>query len=40
MTQQDYAVLLVAGAVGAFWNQAVAWGIVGVWALLKVVRVL
>lgn len=40
MTSVDFAVLLVAGAVGAFWEQKVAWGMVGVFALLKLLKVL
>lgn len=40
MSQEDYAVFLIAGAVGALYNSVIAWGIVGVWALLKLLHVL
>lgn len=45
MLQLDYAVFMVAGIVGALgfkwgWSQNVAWAIVGLWALLKLLKVL
>lgn len=38
MTQFDYVVFLVAGILGVAVDQRVAWLIVGIWALLKLLR--
>lgn len=40
MSQIDFAAFLIAGAVGTFWDDRIAWGVVGVWALLKLLHVL
>lgn len=42
MTNKDLAVFLVAGVIGAWghpWSGRVSWGIVGIWALLKLLKV-
>jgi hypothetical protein len=40
MGNLDLAILLVAGVVGAVLDNRIAWIIVGVWALLKLLHVL
>lgn len=40
MNQLDLGVFLIAGAIGALWNETIAWGIVGVWSILKLLHVL
>ncbi len=39
MVQIDFAAFLVSGIVGVVWDQRIAWGIVGIWALLRLLKV-
>jgi hypothetical protein len=38
MTQLDLVAFLVSGIVGVFVDNRLSWGIVGVWALLKLLK--
>lgn len=41
MTQIDYAVFLVAGVLGIVpIDSRLAWGVIGLWGLLKLVKVI
>ncbi len=39
MVEFDFVMFLVSGIVGVAWDQKIAWGILGVWALLRLLKV-
>lgn len=39
MSEVDYAVFLVAGALGVFLEPRVGFGVIAIWALLKLLNV-
>lgn len=40
MVELDYVAFLIAGVLGVTVDNRLAWGLVGIWGLLKLVKVL